>query len=355
MNTDQLKEFRPEPLPVNGDYRVFNNSDDVKEIAVELSEGNLITLGNHYPSGLKIVSELKNVLSDGETNVSFDDYRSFRSVYHEASNRLLVPVKDNKVALKKSPEIGWLEKLYPDQSDFYLPFPKIQGLNSAWQWYINGIDYPGVPGKIHPWYGVYFPTRKDHLYLFNYWLRKYSGPKELAIDIGTGCGVLAFQMMNSGIDKVEASDLNPVAVHSAAESAKSLGFEDRMTVYESDLFENVENSAPLIVFNPPWLPVKTNAEGLDKAIYFEPGLFERFFEEAVDHMTEDGKLILIFSNLGREEGQIDIHPVEDELENGSRFKKVKLIKRKAEPSSGKTRRRDNRKNEYVELWELGKR
>lgn len=351
---DQLQEIRPEPLPEDGEIRIITKNDDFQEIANELSEGTELALGEDFPSGLKILSELKNVLKDEYRESSFKEYRSYRSAYQEASNRLLVPVNGRKVDLRKSPEIGWLEKLYPDQSEFYLPFPQVQGLNSAWQWYINGIEYPGVPGKIHPWYGVYFPTRKDHLYLFNYWLRKYRGSKESAIDIGTGCGVLAFQMLNSGIEKVEASDLNPAAVHSTKENRDKLGFEDRLSVYESDLFANVKISAPLIVFNPPWLPAKNDAEGLDKAIYFEEGLFERFFEQAADHLTEKGKLVVIFSNLGRVEGEIEHHPVETELEQESRFKKVKLVKRKAEPPSGKTRRRDHRKDEYVELWELEK-
>lgn len=327
--------------------------EPAREIVQELIKGHTVVLGDQYPTGLKILAELKKRVSQKKEGEKFEEYRESRSKYHEISSRLLVPVQDNQIALRKKPDIGWLNKLYPDSSDFYLPFPKIQGLNSSWQWYINGIEYPGVPGKIHPWYGVYFPTRKDHLHLFYYWLRKYKGPKNRAIDVGTGCGVLAFQMLNAGFEFVEGTDLNPASVYSANESANSLGFVDRFTAGESDLLAGT-SEAELIVFNPPWLPVQNDADGLDHAIYYETGLFARFFDQAAERLPEHGRLVFIFSNLGRKEELTADHPVEQELENHKRFKKVKLIIRKAEPASRKTRRRDNRKEEYVELWELAR-
>jgi len=37
-------------------------------------------------------------------------------------------VKDNKLIVKKSPDIGWLALLYPDVSEFYVTFPEVQGI-----------------------------------------------------------------------------------------------------------------------------------------------------------------------------------------------------------------------------------
>ncbi|MEP1488725.1 MAG: hypothetical protein ABJK28_09885 [Algibacter sp.] len=102
------------------------------------------------------------------------------------------------MTVKKSPFIGWLEKLYPEITDFLLPFPHVQGLNSAWQWYQNGISIPVLRNKIHPYYGTYFPTRFDHLILFDNWLNRYNGPKKSAIEVGIGSGVLSFQMIKHG-------------------------------------------------------------------------------------------------------------------------------------------------------------
>ena len=103
--------------------------------------------------------------------------------------------------MKKGPTIGWLEKLYPASGDFLLTFPQIQGLNSAWQWYTNGIVIPVLRNKIHPYYGVYFPTRFEHLVLFDNWLKRYNGLKKTAIDIGIGSGILSLMLVKHGFQK----------------------------------------------------------------------------------------------------------------------------------------------------------
>ena len=52
----------------------------------------------------------------------------------------------------------------------------------------------------------------------------------------------------------------------------------------------------LIVFNPPWM--QGTVEGLlDRALYFEQGLFERFFDQASARLRPSGRVVLVFSNL----------------------------------------------------------
>lgn len=354
MNVDLKNLNRPEPVPLPADALSVKKGDDYPEIAKLLISGISVLIKDQFPTGLMILSELKKIVFDDDSESAFSEYRRQRSQFHETSNKLLVPVRKNRIALKKSPDIGWLKELYPEQSDFYLSFPDVQGLNSSWQWYKNGITYPGLKRKIHPFYGAYFPTRKDHLYLFDYWLRKYKGDRKIALDMGTGCGILAFQLLNKGFERVLVTDINPNSVLSAKLSAKSLGFDEQFNVIHSDLFENVDQKFDLIVFNPPWLPAENDITGLDGAIYFEPDLFSRFFGEAGDYLNDQGEIAFIFSNLGQKEGALEAHPVEEELENG-RFKAVNQIRRKADKPSQKTKRRDHRRNEFVELWELVKR
>lgn len=43
--------------------------------------------------------------------------------------------------------------------------------------------------KYHLYYGAYFPTRFDHLLLFDNWLNRYKGSKKTAIDAGIGSDV----------------------------------------------------------------------------------------------------------------------------------------------------------------------
>lgn len=353
MNINPTNLNRPEPVSPPNEIITVKKGDDYRKTAELLADENPVLIEDQFPTGLAVLSELKKHIMGKSTEGDFREYRERRSKFHSASNLLLVPIQNHKIALRKSPNIGWLSKLYPNVDSFHLPFPKVQGLNSSWQWYKNGIKYPGVKKKIHPYYGAYFPTRKDHLYLFDYWLRKYRGSKKTALDMGTGCGILAFQMLTKGFESVTGTDINPNSILSARESAESLGYSDKMKIIHSNLFENVNGLFDLIVFNPPWLPAEESSEGLDQAIYYDPSMFDSFFSEAGAYLKKEGKVAFIFSNLGLKEGVSRTHPVEDELQK-ERFKKVKQIRRKADRSSQKTKRRDHRKDEYVELWELEK-
>jgi predicted RNA methylase len=340
----QLIPKRPEPIELPQEPDIVTKKSDRASAAKQLQD--------RYSTGMSILAELKKQVFGGKKKSDFTAYRDSRSLFYRASNHLLVPIKENRIALKKSPEPGWLEQLYPDYSDFMITFPQFQGLNSSWQWYLNGIKYPGLKEKIHPYYGTYFPTRFDHLHLFDNWLKKYPGSKNRAIDIGTGCGVLALQMLNRGFETVTASDINPNALISVNEHAKKQGLQEKLIIKQSDLFGHLSEKADLVVFNPPWLPAQKDIEGLDNAIYYERGLFERFFNQAGKFVNEEGRLVVLFSNLAESVGASDLHPVKKELSEHQRFRKIRLLKRKVKRSSGKTKRRDHRKNEFVELWEL---
>ena len=71
--------------------------------------------------------------------------------------------------------LQWLQS--NNHSEFYVPFPEVQGMNSSWQWYQKGLEVKTLDLTLHPYYGTYFPTRFDHLKLFDKWLKKYDGPK----------------------------------------------------------------------------------------------------------------------------------------------------------------------------------
>ena len=351
-DTTILTPNRPEPVKTeNEPLSAFKNTS-ADLVAKTLLAGEFAVIGDEFPTGLKVLSELKKRVFSDDDDDDFLAYRNKQSLYHQASNRLLVPIKNNNLELKKAPSIGWIKELYPDVKDFLIPFPQVQGLNSSWQWYKKGIKYPVLESKLHPFYGTYFPTRFDHLYLFDYWLKKYAGTKSTAIDIGTGCGVLAFQMLNRGFEKVYATDINPNAIISAGDDAKRLDLDDRLEVWQSDLFQNVQQKTDLILFNPPWVPMQSAGSGLDRAIYYEPELFSRFFDEASNHVNRNGRIVILFSNFAQVAGFEQEHPIESELRQSDRYKKVIRIKRKAAKPSKKSKRRDNRKGEYVELWEL---
>lgn len=344
---------KPESIVLKHKPKTVTKNSDMEQATQWLMEGKNVLVEDEYSTGLQLLSELKKRVFSKQMKEDFKKYRGQRSAYHFFSNNLLTTVKNGAVGLEKAPEIGWIDRFYQESSEFYLSFPQIQGLNSSWQWYMKGIQYPVLHEKLHPYYGTYFPTRFDHLLIFESWLKQQKGDIDLAMDIGAGCGVLSFQMLNHGIKKVIVSDINPNALISIREDMDRMKMDaSKLTTIQSDLFQNIDEECDLIVFNPPWLPALKEGEGLDEAIYYKSGFFDRFFGEAYDHLKPEGRIIILFSNLALLEGFDTEHPVISELALNNRFKKVNMIKRKSAKKSKKTKRRDNRKNEYIELWEL---
>jgi hypothetical protein len=168
---------KPEPIASGKKTESFKRGMDVQLTIEALEAGKPILITEFYNNGLSLLQELQTHLNRKFPNKSFQEQREYRSEYRKLSNLILIEIVDHKLAVNKSPWIGWLEKLYPETSDFLLTFPQVQGLNSAWQWYRNGISIPVLRNKVHPFYGTYFPTRFDHLKLFDNWLKRYEGPK----------------------------------------------------------------------------------------------------------------------------------------------------------------------------------
>ena len=355
MNKDlqAIQPDRPNIITTDIEAISYNRNIDTKATVVEMIAGKYVLVEKFYSNGLEVLAELKRNLSRKYSDKTFQGQREYRSAFREASHRLLLKVKGNKLRVKKSPDIGWLELLYPDISEFYVSFPEVQGMDSSWQWYKKGIEIKTLNLTLHPYYGTYFPTRFDHLKLFDKWLKKYEGSKDKAIEIGVGSGVLTFQLIQNGFEDIFATDTNKNAIIGVSQESKRLGYEDKITLNHGDLFENCDVKADLIVFNPPWLLAKHKLEeGIDKAMYYEEELFPRFFEQAQKHLAPNGKIVLIFSNLAEVVDEESKHPIIEELRNNNRFRKDLHLRRDVRASSKRTKRTDSRNNEKVELWVL---
>jgi hypothetical protein len=352
-SNESLNPKRPKPIISETELFVINRRVNIDEIIEALLHHNYVLIKDFFSTGLEILAALKKHLRIKYPEQHFQGQRDFRFAFRDASQNLLLPIKDNKLAVRKAPHIGWLKQLYPDISEFLLSFPDVQGLNSAWQWYEKGIMIPVIRQRIYPYYGTYFPTRFEHLELFSNWLKNYKGPKKTAIDIGTGCGILSFQLLQHSFVNVFATDINENAIIGVNEEIIRMHLKDKLFLYHGDLFEPLNLLAEVIVFNPPWLPSNSKLDGLDNAIYYDQELFPRFFKQARKHLEINGKLVILFSNLAQSSGMTKINPIEEELTNGNRFKKDHLILKKVRAASNKTDRDLNRrKNELVELWVL---
>ncbi len=356
MITD-LKINKPKPIFLKEEEKkesvFFDTTIDNKLAIKKLEEGNFVILTEVYSNGLLLLKELHTHLKSRLPNKTFKEQHNYRSEYHKLSNRILIEIKDNQLEVKKATSIGWLEKLYPEISNFLLTFPQIQGLNSAWQWYKNGISIPVLRNKIHPYYGTYFPTRFDHLILFDNWLKRYEGSKKTAIEVGVGSGILSFQLIQHKFQKVFGTDINPNAIIGLTEFMGDTKLSRKIELDFGHLFGKWEKPTELIVFNPPWLPELNGKNKNDEAIYYDKNLFPNFFEEAKKRLVPEGKIVILFSNLAQITNITKEHPIEQELEKGNRFQLEKCLKKKVKAASEKTKRDQHwRSSEEVELWIL---
>jgi len=343
------------PTPITEEINVFPFDKNTNyKIAVEaLLDGDFVLIVDFYSTGLSLLNKLKNYLQQEYSNNSFQEQRDYRSKYQELSNKILLDISNNKISVKKAPKIGWLQKLYPEIKDFALPFPKVQGLNSSWQWYKKGIFIPVLNEKIYPYYGTYFPTRFEHLELFDDFLKNYNGEKKTAFDIGIGSGILSFQMVKHNFKEIIGTDTNPNSIIGLSEVVKNNEDYSKVKLINGNLFANCKTQADIIVFNPPWLPANSNIEGLDNAIYYNSSLFFNFFKEAKKALKPEGVIILLFSNLAQVTGVSKINPIEEEVAKGKLYKKDLLLKKTVKSASNKTKRNQNwRSSENVELWVL---
>lgn len=344
---------KPEPVQLKKNVIYFNHKSDLLLTIESLKKGAQVIITGVYQNGLLLLKELQNNLKESFENHSFSQQRTYREEYQKLSNLILLEISNQKIVLKKSPNIGWLDQFYSDLNNFYLPLPQIQGLNSSWQWYLKGINLPVLRNKLHPYYGTYFPTRFEHLELFDKFLLHYKGYKKSALEVGVGSGVLAMQMVKHGFQKVFATDTNPNAIIGLKEFMGDTKLSRKIELDFGDLFGKWEKPSELIVFNPPWLPQSSELNKIDEAIYYDQNLFPEFFKEAKKRLLPEGKLVLIFSNLAQITGVTEQNPIEQELINGGRFILHKCYKKAVKKSSAKNNRDSHwREEENVELWIL---
>ena len=344
---------KPKPIIVKKQLRSFQRGSDVKGTIDALKKGEYILISEFYSDGLTLLSEVQKDINLRLRNSSFKEQHSYRAEYQKLSNLVLLEVVDQELSVKKSPSIGWLEKFYPELDSFLLTFPQIQGMNSAWQWHDKGVSLPVLRNKLKPYYGTYFPTRFEHLILFENFLKFYKGEKKTAIDVGVGCGVLSLQMINHKFQKVFATDINPNAIFGLQEHMGTTKLSRKIELDCASLFGKWEKQTELIVFNPPWLPETRELDNIDQAIYYNDDLFEDFFTEAKQRLLPDGQIVLIFSNLAQITKMSKEHPIEKELAKGNRFQLESCFKKHVKSASSKTKRDQHwRDLEEVELWVL---
>ncbi|MBR3948071.1 MAG: tRNA1(Val) (adenine(37)-N6)-methyltransferase [Clostridia bacterium] len=93
--------------------------------------------------------------------------------------------------------------------------------------------------------------------------------KDVACDMGTGCGIIPLIWCKGETKSVTAVDIQEKACNQLSESLSLNGIDDRITVVNADL-RDLKGKLPygtfdLVTMNPPYKPVGTGIESLSEA------------------------------------------------------------------------------------------
>lgn len=358
MNNPHLSKLyesieKPNPQFFSKPLNPFLASTPNRTAFENVKRGTNFCFEGTFGTAMSFYSWVKKQVNLAYPITDYQSSRINREELREYTQRLFVRIKNQNIDLANGPQIPWLQEFYSNINEFYLPFTDVLGMNGAWQWWRNGIQFPGLENKLHPFFGVYLPTRIDHLTLFDTWLSA-AKPHGKAMDLGTGCGVLTFYMLKHGISDIIASDLNPNALYSLGLELERLNLQRFVRLEQANFFEDINTvDLGLVVFNPPWIP-ENPTNTIDLAMYYQPDYFKTFFKQAAVSLPSGCKLVMLYSTFAQVVGITKSHPIEDELSISDRFKLIQKIEQPViqKPSPKKNWLSTIRAKEKVELWEL---
>lgn len=145
-----------------------------------------------------------------------------------------------------------------------------------------------------------FPPKSDHSKTSEGLYEVFGDLKgKVVLDMGTGTGVQAIQAVFNGAKMAVAVDINPEAVACAKENVLLNGFQDKISVIESDLFNNLDRDLKfdLIIANLPITDYPL--AGIAEAALYDPGyeIHKRFFREAKYFLAVNGLIIITHINF----------------------------------------------------------
>jgi len=323
----------------------------LSEYLSHLRKGGIICVRDCYNSALRLRAMIRSNLISKRPSSSYLKERNQVSSFHDLAARIYIPTS----RLRGMPRVPWVEAISKNKSFQYVSLSSFLGLNSAWERFQQGVLYPHLPFTIHPFHNIYCPPRHaSYVKLFDTWLNEQSEKPKAAVDLGTGCGVLAFTLLHRGVEYVHASDINPRCAMSVDADYRHLQTKPpgNLTVGCGDLFASVPDGKhfDLVVFNPPWLPAPSrNLSYLDCAVFAPADLLRRFLDGA--RRFNASKIVILFSDLAEVAIEGAENQVKRAIEDHGGFEVVKVV----EAENNKKRNKQNKKLQLrssVQLWEI---
>ena len=140
--------------------------------------------------------------------------------------------------------------------------------------------------------GDFYPPSED-TYLLRDAAVEEARPDDIALEVGTGSGVIA-EALKDKVERVVATDINPSAVRVAHKRG--------VPAVRTDLVAALDAAFDLVVFNPPYLPStdETPDDSMSHALGGgETGreTAERFTEDVKRVLAPEGRVLLVASSL----------------------------------------------------------
>ncbi|HEX4919016.1 MAG TPA: methyltransferase [Limnobacter sp.] len=236
----------------------------------------------------------------------FHLYRQAQAQRSRILGSILIPVNDDySIPLRRAPNVleactqAWGEPVQ-DGNVRIVSLRELIGMVGAHEWRKKGVEIAALGrapnNRIHPFYGVFSPVRGEYIDL----LSKAPLPTAclnggMALDVGTGTGVLTAVLARRGVGRVLAIDNDTRALACAQFNIQNLGLAAQVEFMHAELFAG--QIADLVVCNPPWLPGKPTSP-LERAVYDEQSsMLKGFIEGLSAHLQPGGEGWLVLSDL----------------------------------------------------------
>jgi release factor glutamine methyltransferase len=147
--------------------------------------------------------------------------------------------------------------------------------------------------------------------------------RKQVLDMGCGSGILSLAAASAGAF-VTAVDINPAAVASARENARRNGLEDRIRVFDSNLFGALpEETFHYLLFNPPfYLGKPHDVRDMAWRGGDDYGVIRGFIAGASRFLKPDARIIMILSSDMRIEKVLEIFRAHDFSVDRRRVKRL---------------------------------
>ncbi len=169
--------------------------------------------------------------------------------------------------------------------------------------YLTGtVWFAGMP--FHAAEGVIVPRSHIGGFLLEYgrpWIQPGKVNRVLDLCTGSGCIAVAAAMAFPEA-RVDATDIDSLALSLADKNIKEYKLEDRVQLIESDLFQNLSEEYDLILSNPPYVPAEEISRfpaeyQHEPAAAFDGGedgldLVHKILADASRFLTPDGHIVV---------------------------------------------------------------